>query len=171
MSIAVRTVSIAVLAFATLMCAVAQAEGQESATGDQPATERVDALEYSPPVWPDAPDTEAMLKRLAMGTATVIGLCVATMWLGRRWLRGVPIPGTTGNRLQLLESVALGNRCSVHLLRSGEHQILVGVDASGLKSLVPLPHLFDSTLREVQSLESEHSVRDHLVAGVRESTT
>jgi flagellar biogenesis protein FliO len=105
-------------------------------------------LSYSPTAWPDAPDTSVMLRRLVLGTVTVLGLCVCTMWGGRRWLRGAPARTSTGATLRHLETVSLGNRCAVHLVQAGSHQILVGVDGGGIKSLVPLPQSFESAIAE-----------------------
>src|SRR5262245_33448560 len=44
-------------------------------------------LAYTPPAWPEAPDSKAMIIRLVLGTAIVLGLCAATLLLSKRWLR------------------------------------------------------------------------------------
>jgi flagellar biogenesis protein FliO len=90
-----------------------------------------------------------MLRRLGIGTMTVLGLCAGTLWLGKAWLRGTPAKGGEGGQLRLLESVTLGNRCVVHLVRAGDQQVLVGVDSAGIKSLVPLLASFENTLAHV----------------------
>lgn len=120
-------------------------------------------LSYSPNDWPEAPDTGAMLKKLVFGTATVLALCVVTMVAGRRWLRGAPPRTAKTGKLRLIESVSLGNRCSVYLLRVGDLQILAGTDSSGMKSLVPLPPSFEQAIAEVRS--PEFAVEDHSHAG------
>lgn len=129
---------------------VSRADEQPSKSATASAQSSRDDLSYTPPVWTDAPDTAAMLQRLVMGTATVLGLCVCTLWVGRRWLRGAPRGATSGNKLRLVETVALGNRCAVHLLLAGDHQVLVGTDGAGLKSLVLLAASFESTLAEIK---------------------
>jgi len=65
-----------------------------------------------------------------------------------------PVKGAGGGQLHLVETVALGNRCAVHLLRAGHQQVLVGVDGSGLKTVVALPPIFDTSLSEAQSAET-----------------
>jgi flagellar biogenesis protein FliO len=110
-------------------------------------------LVYTPTALPDAPDAKSMLTRLALGTATVLGLCVGTLWLGRYWLNGGVNPAAGAKQLQLLESLSLGNRCSVHLLQLGQQAVLVGADSSGLKVIVPLQPAFEQKLSAVQGHE------------------
>jgi flagellar biogenesis protein FliO len=108
------------------------------------------SLEYTPPTWPEAPDPRAMLTRLGVGTAVVLVLCVITLVVCRRWLRPAPGPGGDTGRMTLVETLPLGNRCLVHLVRVGNQQVLVGQDGGGLKSLVALPAGFDDALAEAQ---------------------
>ena len=110
-------------------------------------------LDYAPPTWPETPDTGALLLRLTAGTVTVLVLCVVTLLAGRRWLRGPAPKIAAGSQLQILETVSLGNRCCVHLLRAGQHQIVVGTDGTGMKSLVALPESFEGSLRDAEGDE------------------
>ncbi len=86
----------------------------------------------------DGPDAGALLLRLVLGTAFVLGLAVAILWLCRHLLRGRfgAVPGA--GQLELLESLPLGCRCRVHLVRAGSLHLLAGVDGAGLKALVAL---------------------------------
>jgi flagellar biogenesis protein FliO len=104
------------------------------------------SLDYVPPTWPEAPDARAMLTRLGVGTAVVLVLCVGSLVVCRRWLRRLPGPGAGNSRMTLVETLPLGNRCLVHLVRVGDQQLLVGLDAGGLKSLVALPGAFEEVL-------------------------
>jgi flagellar biogenesis protein FliO len=113
-----------------------------------PAEARADPFAYTPPAWPEPPSPRGMLLRLVGGTAAVLVLCVGTLWACRRWLRRLPGQDNPAGRLSLVETLPLGNRCSVHLVRVGRQQVVVGVDGSGLKSLVALPELFDEALAE-----------------------
>jgi flagellar biogenesis protein FliO len=108
------------------------------------------SLEYVPPNWPDAPDASGLLTRLGIGTAVVLVLCVVTLLVCRRWLRRLPGPEAANTRMVLVETLPLGNRCQVHLVRVGKQQVLVGLDGAGLKSLVALPEAFDEALVEAQ---------------------
>ena len=109
-----------------------------------------DDLTYTPPAFAEGPDPKAMIIRLTLGTAIVLGLCVGTLWLSKRWLRAIPGRPASAGPLHLVDSLNLGNRCSVYLIGAGQRQVLVGIDASGLKSLVPLPDSFADTLTRAQ---------------------
>jgi flagellar biogenesis protein FliO len=122
----------------------------------EPAAETdKNSLDYVPPSWPDAPDARAMLTRLALGTVAVTVLCVATLLVGRRWLRRLPGQPSTNTRMTLVETLPLGNRCLVHLVRVGKQQVLVGLDGAGLKSLVALPDVFDDALAVAEQPPAE----------------
>jgi len=107
-------------------------------------------LTYVPPAWPEAPDPKAMIMRLVLGTAIVLGLCAGTLFLSKRWLKGMPARGSATGPLALVDTLFLGNRCQVHLIGIGKRRVLVGVDAAGLKSVVPLAEPFEETLGELQ---------------------
>jgi flagellar protein FliO/FliZ len=91
-----------------------------------------------------------MLTRLAIGTITVLGLSVVTLWAGRRWLRGQPPNATAAGQLRLVDSIALGSRCSLYLVQAGQRQVLAGVDGAGLKSLVTLTEPFEAALADAE---------------------
>jgi flagellar biogenesis protein FliO len=140
---------VTIFVIAALTASVCRAGESPGNSATSSAESNRDSLNYTPPAWPDAPDTAAMLRRLVMGTATVLGLCVCTLLVGRRWLRGAARGANSGDKLRLIETVALGNRCAVHLIQAGDQQVLVGIDGAGLKSLVPLTVSFENTLAEV----------------------
>jgi len=117
---------------------------EQAATGD---------LKYSEPAWPETPSAASMLSRLAIGTGIVLVLCVGTLWAGKRWLVG-PVPPkqpAEASQLRLLEALALGNRCSVQLIQAGSRQVLVGLDSTGMKAVVPLNDTFEHALDGVGS--------------------
>lgn len=99
---------------------------------------------YSPN-WPEPPDTSGMLLRLGVGTIVTIGLCVATLVLGRRWLQR-PAANSTSRKLQIEETVVLGHRATLFLVKVGDHHLVAGTDAGGLKSLIVLPSAFQEVL-------------------------
>jgi flagellar biogenesis protein FliO len=111
------------------------------------ASAKKEDLAYSPPPWPEAPDPKALLTRLGIGTVVVLGLCVGTLWAAKRWLHGTPAVAAS-QQLRLLEALPLGNRCTLYLVSAGDRRILVGADAAGLKTVVPLPEGFADALAE-----------------------
>src|SRR5262245_52603593 len=103
----------------------------ENADGNDEARHRAPAGQhdlYSPAAWPEAPDAAGMLKRLALGTCLVLGLCCTTLWMGKRWLSRSPLNKTGNQQLRVTESISLGNRCFVALVQAGPHQVLAGLD-------------------------------------------
>jgi flagellar biogenesis protein FliO len=97
---------------------------------------------YAPPAAPEPGDARAMLTRLGVATVVVLALCVVTLWLGKRWLGGAAPAVGKASQLRLVETLALGNRCAVHLIHVGNRPVLVGADQSGVKTVVPLPESF-----------------------------
>jgi flagellar biogenesis protein FliO len=66
--------------------------------------------------------------------------------------------GQTGigpRRLRLVESLPLGGRCMLHLVHVDQREILVGVDATGLKTIVPAPPAFDDVLDAAAQSETQ----------------
>lgn len=80
---------------------------------------------------PVSPNLGAALLRLGAGMAVVCGLCVlATRYLAR------PPRAAAPSEMEVLASLPLGSRCAVHLVRAGNHQLLIGTDAAGAKAVV-----------------------------------
>jgi flagellar biogenesis protein FliO len=122
---------------------------KQAASSEKAATS-ADPWAYQPPEAPEPPDPTDLFLRLGIGTAVVLGLCVATLVLGKRWLRGWPVKSPGGQHIRVVESLPLGNRCVVHLLKVSNRQIVVGMDTYGLKAMVSLPELFEPALKEAE---------------------
>jgi flagellar biogenesis protein FliO len=111
-------------------------------------------LTYQPPVIPDVPSTSAMFARLALGTGIVLALCIGAVWVAKRTNGSLTSErGTT--KLQVVESIQVGPRCSVVLLKADGRQVLVGMDSSGLKAIVALPEKFEEALQVAADEEAE----------------
>jgi flagellar biogenesis protein FliO len=116
---------------------------------DKPAaTSPATRWTYDAPDWAEPPNHQAMFLRLGLGTAIVLALCVGTVYLCKRWLRGAPAQASANGRLQLIETLALGQRCWLQLVHVAGQPVLVGGDPAGLKTIVPLPESFAATLAE-----------------------
>lgn len=116
-------------------------------------SDAADDFSYSPN-WPAPPDTSGMLLRLGFGTVATLGLCVATLVFGKRWLQRSESK-TTSRKLQIEESVVLGNRATLFLVKVGDSHLVAGTDAGGLKSLIVLPTAFQEVLD--QQVEAANS--------------
>ena len=53
--------------------------------------------------------------------------------------------------MRLMETLQLGNRCSLHLVKLGKRELIVGIDGAGIKSVLPLAEPFDDILAQVQT--------------------
>jgi flagellar biogenesis protein FliO len=104
--------------------------------------------DYVAPALPERPNPQGMLARLAWGTILVLGLSVASIWGMRRWTQMHALAGSGQRTLRLVETLALGNRCCLHLVHLGQREVLVGVDGAGIKTIVPLTKAFDDVLGE-----------------------
>lgn len=107
-------------------------------------------LRYVPPELPDVPSTRAMFLRLGGMTVVVLVLCVGVLVCGKFWMRGFAPNQAVGAKLSLVETLQLGNRCCLHLVQLSSRQVLVGADATGIKTVVPLPDVFDNCLDETE---------------------
>jgi flagellar biogenesis protein FliO len=104
-----------------------------------------ESMTYVPPSWPEGPDAETMLLRIGVGTALVVSLCLATMWLlGRKFPVGA-LKKQTGNRLRVIATLPLANRGVLHLLTVERRRIVAAVDSTGLKALLPIPETSEPT--------------------------
>ena len=115
------------------------------------AAEAKPGSEYKTPSIPDAPNPQALLGRLFMGTVVVLGLSVGSIWMMRRWLQGQMPANALSREMKLIETLRLGNRNSLHLVHIGNREILVGSDTGGIKSIVQLARPFDDALAEVET--------------------
>lgn len=106
-----------------------------------------DVVNFSPN-WPEPPNTNAIFMRLGIGTFVVLALCVGSLWLGKPWLKRLQVV-SNGNPTFFVEgTVSVGNRATLFLVRAGDTQLVAGIDATGLKSLVALPITFKEVLDE-----------------------
>lgn len=82
---------------------------------------------------PASPEFGTAIARLIGGLVVVCALCVvATRYLNRR-----PVEPT--GTMKVLASLRVAPRCVVHLVRAGDRRMLIGTDATGVKSLLELP--------------------------------
>ena len=103
-------------------------------------------LEYNAPSMPETPNFQGMIVRLGIGTTVVLGLCVATLFGLRRWLNPPAGPSDPDREMRLVETLNLGGRCALHLVHLGKREVLVGVDSSGIKTMLPLSESFADVL-------------------------
>jgi flagellar biogenesis protein FliO len=124
--------------------------------------------EYTAPALPEMPNPQAMLGRLFLGTIFVLGLAVVSLWGVRRWMQFNGPANNTPREMRLIETLQLGNRCSMHLVKLGKREVLIAVDGAGIKTVVPLAASFEDALADESGVRGQESgVRDQ-ESGVRD---
>ena len=105
---------------------------------------------YTAPAIPDAPNPQTMVVRLVTGTVIVLVLAVGSLWGMRRWMQTTGYGDNSAGVMRLIETLPLGNRCSLHLVHLGKREVLIGVDGAGIKTIVPLPSAFEDVLADTE---------------------
>jgi flagellar biogenesis protein FliO len=108
---------------------------------------------YKAPMPPEPPDLRALVTRFVFGTAAVLVACVACLWLARRWLSNNTPAGKGDGRMKLVATVSLSNRSSLQLVDIEGQKVLVGSDASGIKTVTPLAESFLDNLQQADGEE------------------
>jgi flagellar protein FliO/FliZ len=67
----------------------------------------------------------------------VIGLLLTLLWTLRKLQNGQGLLGKNMQRLQILETLSVGNRQKIMLMRVDNREILVGVSAQNMTVLTP----------------------------------
>jgi flagellar protein FliO/FliZ len=90
---------------------------------------------FAVPQAPALSDTTGGLLRVALSLALVVGAVIASAWLMRR-LRGI---GSGGHpAIEVLAQASLGTRERAVLVRVGGHELLLGVAAGSVRTLLVL---------------------------------
>jgi flagellar biogenesis protein FliO len=82
----------------------------------------------------DAPDFSRLVTVMLVGTAVLIGGCVVAV----RWSQRTP-PAPTRGDSGIVASTSLGLAGTVHLVEMNDRRLLLGVDSSGIRTIVELP--------------------------------
>lgn len=91
------------------------------------------------------------LTRMIGGLVVVIALALVIAWLVRRTGLHRRLPGQRGEHLELLESLSLGPKRGVSLLRVGGHFVVVGHNEQSMTALATLHSLQPTTHSEVSA--------------------
>jgi flagellar biogenesis protein FliO len=86
-----------------------------------------------------APDYTGFLLKMCAGTLTFSGACY--LFVRRR----KPAPAVAGN-MEIVATVPIASRGLVHLVRAGNHRLLLGVDLHGVKAIAELPGAVPSNI-------------------------
>jgi flagellar protein FliO/FliZ len=97
--------------------------------------------------------TGADVFRMLGSLGLVIVLLVALLWALRK-LQGKMNDQNAGRRLQVIESLSVGPRQKVALVRVGEREVLIGISPTQINGIASWP---DGVLASADSLDSSNS--------------
>ena len=72
----------------------------------------------------------------------VIGLLLALLWTLRKLQGGSSLLGKNTQRMQTLETLSVGTRQKIMLIRVDDREILIGVSAQQMSVLAPWPESY-----------------------------
>ena len=72
--------------------------------------------------------------RYALSIGLVVSLLIGLLWILRR-LKSMQKISSENNKLQLLETINIGPRQKISLIRVGSHQVLVGITVNQFTAL------------------------------------
>jgi flagellar biogenesis protein FliO len=102
-------------------------------------------------------DPGQTLRDWAEGAGLILAFVVVALWLLRQWITRRDLPGGAMSHLRTIESLALPQRCRIHLVEVDGRQVLVAADAAGIKSVTVMPDRFGQLL-DVTDEEAESAV-------------
>jgi flagellar protein FliO/FliZ len=100
--------------------------------------------------------TGADVFRMLGSLALVIALLVALLWALRK-LQGKMNSQNAGRRLQIIESLSVGTRQKVALIRVGEREVLIGISPTQINGIASWPDGSPASADFSDSLDSSHS--------------
>lgn len=103
-------------------------------------------------------DISGLIYRLAMTTGSLLAVAIVGLLFLKKWMkRHTPVVGA-GKVLRLIESISLPNRSSLQLVQCEGRKILIGMNATGLTTIMPLAESFSDQLQDLAIDESpEHA--------------
>ncbi len=91
-----------------------------------------------------------MVQKVALLAQLSVVLCIAALWIGKRWLQVLPT-AKSGGQIILVETLAMSRQCALHLVAVKNQRILIGVDGGGIKGMVSLVEPFEQSLSDLQA--------------------
>jgi len=119
-------------------------------------TERSDPFAGLQRLGDSSPDALDNLPRLMLMTVVMLGACLGTLLVARRWLTktGLITSSPRTSRLQIVASLSVAPRSQLHIVRLDDREVLVGVDSRGLQQIQMIAPSFDAVLQSSQERES-----------------
>ncbi len=129
--------------------------GVQPASYAAPHAER--PAELSPFSGPDSLDLSGTIKKISFALAVSLLGCVVVMVAARFFQQGRGVPRvaseTAKNQIpppRIEQTLSLGNKSLLRLVRVGNQQVLVATDATGIRSVLAIQPEFESMLQTEQ---------------------
>jgi flagellar biosynthetic protein FliO len=106
--------------------------------------------------------TGADLFRMLGSLALVVALMLALLW-GLRQLQSKINNQNSGRRLQIIESLSVGTRQKVALIRVGEREVLIGISPTQINGIASWP---DGNLPPLDTPNLATALEDQVLNGV-----
>ena len=106
--------------------------------------------------------TGADLFRMLGSLALVVALMLALLW-GLRQLQSKINSQNSGRRLQIIESLSVGTRQKVALIRVGEREVLIGISPTQINGIASWP---DGNLSPLDTPNLANALEDQVPNGV-----
>jgi flagellar biosynthetic protein FliO len=106
--------------------------------------------------------TGADLFRMLGSLALVVALMLALLW-GLRQLQSKINSQNSGRRLQIIESLSVGTRQKVALIRVGEREVLIGISPTQINGIASWP---DGNLPPLDTPNLATALEDQVLNGV-----
>ena len=111
-------------------------------------------------------DFGGLITQLVTSTLVVLGLCVAFLLIAKKFRldsllspRANPRENNIPSDMKLESTLRLGRGNTLHIVEAGGHRLAVGMDATGIKTVVPLQPVFSQQLEAMQ-LETDSPLPD-----------
>jgi flagellar biogenesis protein FliO len=94
----------------------------------------------------DVPNIREIVAKFVLATSIVLAMAMGLIWLCRMCLASKAHSARGGERIRLRATANLGSRCFAQLLEVDDRLVLVGRDATGIKSMLALDRPFGAEL-------------------------
>lgn len=104
-------------------------------------------------------DFGRLIMQLVVSTVLVLGICVAILIVAKKFRldslfmkKANPTTATPTTNMKLESTLRLGRCNTLHIVEAGGNRLAVGMDATGIKTIVPLQPVFSQQLQSMQPL-------------------
>ncbi|MEZ6095526.1 MAG: flagellar biosynthetic protein FliO [Pirellulaceae bacterium] len=99
-------------------------------------------------------ELDGTVKKIILNTLLVLAVAVMFLYFARKTKAGNSLVAKRNKpEFGIEQTLPLGNKATLKLVRIGEHQVLIAMDSSGVKSVVSLHESFNGALEELEQQE------------------